>query len=847
MAKNKNNQNLSNPKNPSSETEGRTLYYDDLHFIPTKDKNAYWAAQCLYFNKMVSTPFIDPKMVGFYRNLEAGIIDEKLYRQFVDPKMPDGSGGKAEYFKANWQTCPIYMHLEYIKEAQLEKMPFRATCKASDEFAKLKQMQENDKIIGGRYLRNYLNEINPQFGIRTLQPDEDPFAFVAGINAGSIPADMLAQASKNKTAPPANPTDIVQALKAKISTNDQLAIYNQYLHKDGVEAAIEIGIKEYMETINKFTQSILPRFIADTKNFNAHLGRCYTSTTTGRLIFEYQEPAEVRIGPCKKNDLSDNTIYLREYDISFGEFVQMAGGELSPEQLKMVFIKNRNYHNVQGYENLTTFQRNSARIRIGYHEFESQNMDVYADYVASGNKKFIKVEDDYNPSKKGTEVYNSKRVERHYNVWYKHYYIPLDQLFSVAGTTSFEEQAKYIFGFGLVQDQQRNGFDNEYAKGTFFGWRSNRFSQARIEHSIMPEIVKTWQFFQNDLSVSPSDGAIWAEDVINNMMKYIDSSPGATPAQKKMQVLKFLRQTNSAIANFTKENGTEGGIIETKTHEKVQLNSLDTAEKRLNILMTLYELIVRSLGFNQVEEGQAPPPRQAVKGIDLSMMGSSNASYYIEKAIITSRLTAAERTMNFIKAIVDEGEGSPRFEEFKNMVGEANAMAAESIKDIPLHSLYMFLENEMDDDFKQQIYQTADEMVKAQIIAPQQALFLKMIDNAKFAYAILAIEIQAGQIALQQSQEYARQQQRADELFRSNLKIAEIHAAKSDDAWIANQMQQFQQQMMQYQETIKLHGQIITKNMINDHRTQQAIIQNKLDEQNLQLQHSLDQRDARRE
>lgn len=824
------------PDAVASEQAGRTLYYDQLHFIPTKDKNPYWAAQVLYFNKMSFIPLVDPKEALFFRNLELGIIDKNLYKEFIDPKTPDGKGGKAEFIKANWQTCPIYMHLENIKEAQLKKMPFNIVCKASDEFSKQKQQASNDKILGANYLRKFLNEINPQFGIRELKPDEDPFQFINQIGQQGQTTAPGAQPS------PTDGTSALDGIKQKIFDNDTLSIYNEYLYKDGVEVAFEIGIDTYVNAINKFRTGVLPKLIEDVKNLNTHIYRHYTSTTTGRPVIEYKDPAGLRISKFSKPDLSDYTGVIEEFDVSFGQFVQMAGGDLQPEMLRDIFNKNRAFHSLANgwnndypeYDQCNTFQRNSAKIRIGYHEFETQNMDVYADYVTKqGNNVFKAAPDNYNPSYYEKTNLQAKRVEKHYNVWYSHYYVPLDSLFTISGTTSFKEQAKYIFSFGPIQDQVREGDDMRYAKGTFVGYQSKRFSFAKIEHSFMPEIVKQWQLFQNDASASMSDGVIWAEEVINNMMKYVDSGKNTeTPNGKKaakMEAIRVIRQTNSAVANFTDDTGEDPGPgRQRKLFEKVELNSLDTAAKRLALIMTLYRLLTQSLGFNEVTEGQTPEARTNLGGINLAVAASSNALYMMEEALISSQLNLGERMMYYIKEIVDEGPDSERFQEFQNIVGEASAMAAQGIKDIPLHKMSLHLEDQMTDQIKQEIINTAKEMAKAQIISPDQVLFLMFVENVKYAYAILAIEIRAGQKALSDSQQAARQQTRSDQLFTAKLKIMENHATHTDDAETAKMLADIETQRTIIDNQLKTRGQIITKDQINNHRIQQSIIENRL-------------------
>lgn len=835
------------PQQDRSEQSGRLIYYDQLHFIPTKEKDTYWAAQVLYFNKMSFEPFVDPVEAKFYRDLELGKINEKLYKQFIDPITPDGKGGEAKYFKANWKTCPIYMHLENIKEAQLKKLPFNIVCKASDEFSKLKQQQENDKIIGAKYLRGFLNEINPQFGIRQLRPDEDPFQFINQVQ-------QQGQSQAGGQTSPTDPTSAMDGIRQKIFDNDTLSIYNEYLYKSGVEVAFEIGIDTYVNAINKFRQAILPRLIEDVKNLNAHLYRHYTSTTAGRPVIEYKDGAGIRISKCSKPDLSDNTGVLEEMDISFGEFVQMAGGDLDPQMLREIFNKNRQFHSLTNsypeYDKCNTFQRNSAKIRVGYHEFETQNMDVYADYITrEGNPVFKPANYDYQPSEYQKSKLSAKRVEKHYNVWYSFYYIPLDTLFTISGTTSFKEQAKYIFQFGPIQDQVREGDDMRYAKGTFVGYRSKRFSFAKIEHSFMPEIVKLWQLFQNDLASSMSDGVEISETAIENMMKYVDSGQSDKSSQgknaTKMEAIRIMRQTNSAIVNRKDDAGEDEKGRPVPAMTKIELNSLDTAAKRLTLIMDLYKLLTQSLGFNEVTEGQTPEARTNFAGINLAVAASSNALYQMEEAIISSQLNLAERMMYYIKEIVDEGPDSERFMEFQNIVGQANAMAAQSIKDIPLHKMSLHLEDQMTDQLKAEIIATAKEMARAQIISPDQVLFLMMVENVKYAYAILAIEIRAGQKALMDSRDAARQQTRSDQLFTAQLKIMENHAMHTDDAETAKMLADITTQRTIIDNQLKTRGQMITKAQIHDHRIQEDIVDNRLQLNTLQAEQQMERHQAR--
>jgi type II secretory pathway component PulJ len=800
--------------------ESRYVYYDALHYIPVKDKNKYWAAQVLFFNKTVGKHLVNPDEAKFFRDLEVGKINVADYKKIIEPVLPDGTGGEAEYFKSNWDANPIFIHLQNIQDAELKKIPINIVCKASDEFSMQEQQKENARIIGMKQMRNFINEMNANFGFRKLKEDEDPFEFIN---------QMEQMASSPQSPTQEQISTIVGSIKTSIETNDELALYNEYIYKNGAEIGIEMAIKEYMQVINRWS-AISAKIIPDIQNFNTHCIEQYTTLTTGEPKLSWLDPSKVIISDFQMNDLSDHTFWLTEFDMSFGEFVRRFGANLTPKQLEQIFIKNRSFHGIQeSYDRLTVFQRNAAKVRVGYMEFETQNMDVYTKYIYEGNERFKKLppeEHDYAPSRLGKKKYNAERVEKHYNVWYKLYYTPLDTTGYNSQNVSFKDQAELIFEFDLLQDQQREkGDDRRYSKSSLVGYKDRRMSFARIVHTYMPWMNLLWQQFQNDIANSRPDGVIWAKEVIEGMMQYIDTGQ-KDKSKRVMEYIKMLHQTGSGISSVVDKDGNP---IDVTPFVKTSLNSLDTAANRLKLMAELYQLMTQALGISPIAEGRDPKPRQNMGGITAALESGSNSRYYLEEAYLSTVKNIAERLLYYIKDVVDEGENSKRFKDLIDIIGRPNAYALLTLKDVPLHKLHLSVENLMTEEMKARILQLADSMAAAGQLSPDIVIFLSMIENAKYAYAILSIKIKAAQRKAAQESQIQAQLQKEDKMFENQLKLEQIKATAQGNFDIKQMAMQWEARITQLEEDLKREGQLQKISAANKNKVEQDVVNHTLE------------------
>lgn len=789
----------------------RMIYYEPLHFIPIEEKNERWAAEVLYFIKQNSKQFVAPSEVAEKRKNDNNIIDDKKYKAIVDPH-----NKKAEYFSADWKGNPIFVHLNSIIDARIEKLPNNIMVKAADEFSKMKQQKDNERILARNQFRTYINEMNAKFGLPQLKETEDPFSYVERLD------------EENGKGAKAIPVGMIDSLKAAIEDNEDLALYNEYVYKDGVEIAAEIGIKHYLFEVNRFLE-YSEDILWDLRLFFKSLCRFYTSDVTGLPVFEYMQPHEVWLSPYKKRDGSDVVHWFIEYDVTYGNFVRMFGASMEKDELREVFALNQQYHGINDFDNCGYTRRVNATIRIGYCEMESQDMEVYAEYEYGGNMKYKRTGSNFQPSEKAkNKGLKSERDERHYNVWRSFYYLPLVATSVVSGTTDFEKQSKYIYKLKKMQDQQRYGDDMRYARNSLMMYYSVKPSFYDVLNEFMPQIHLLWNQTKNDIANAIPHGLVWIEEFLTAALQITDEE-NEKPGELKEDIVSKIQQTGSAIVKMlNKDNEVVAGgkpFIEVKT------GHLDTAISRINAIMVLYTLMTRSLSISEAAEGLDPKSRQSFAGTQLALAGSENSTFGIEKAYSKFITQGAEKLLYYFKDIVDGGD-SDRLQDFMDIVGQANGMAMKSIKDIPMHKLGLTVVNEITAEQKAALNQIANQMAAAGVLDPDIAMFIITVENLKYAFAILRLKMKQKKRELDAATQAEREFQLQMKQMDLDFAMQKQSANNEDMFKIREMMKQWDAKLQELDNQFKQQGQIAAKKEITAGRIQQDLVKHELDKEN---------------
>lgn len=811
----------------------RYIDYDTLNFIPVEDKTAEWAAETIAYVKANSKQFVEEKDVKKFRSLENGEIDIEAYKQIIDPIDEEGDGGTAEYFSADWKSNPIFNHLNNIIEANLEKIPINLYVKAADEFAQLKLQKENARILGRKEMTDYVNQMNKKLGFPPLKEGTDPFRYVKSMQQGPE--------GNSKSSVGNIPINILDSIKSTIEDDEDLALFNEYIWKDGVEIGTEIGIKHYMNEVNRFPR-IGERIIKDVKNFNKAAIRYYTSTTTGLPVIEYLEPHQLWTSQYKKADGSDATHWYIELEVTYGDFVRMFGSELTKDELRAAFCLNRENHGLRDdWEILSPLRRNTAKMLIGYQEWESQDMEVYSEYEKDGNKGFKPMGSDYQPSetyvnKKGqnpAKDWGATRQERHYNVWYKCYYLPLAGSAVNAGVVDFKKQAQYVYGFGKVQDQQREGDDFKYCKNSLVIWSSPSMSFGEIMARYMGKVNLLWFQFQNDLANVQPHGAIYYKEFMELALTSQDEASNGKDATTKF--IKKLKQTGSQIGKLFLPTGdlVPGGGSQFRPYDEIKTGHLTSAMEKLNAMASLYEMMKSSLGISDSREGKDPEPRTPAAGIKIALQASTDSTYYVEKAYTNIIVELGTRLMYYINCVINEGDDSERLQDLIDVIGKANGMALESVREIPMHKLGLGVYNVITDDQKAKLQNLVDQMAGAGMIDMDIAMFLETIDNLKYAYAMVRLFLKKKQKEVQAQQQAEQQQAMQIKQMDVQIALAQIKAKNDGELRVIELTKKLDAWILELETKFKTQGQVEVKNVIKDNRIEENMadvqIQKQLD------------------
>lgn len=803
---------------PSTNTPAsRYIDYDTLTFIPVEQKNEEWAAEVIAYMKQNSKQFVEEREVKRYRDLEDGHIDIDAYKDIIDATAGEDGGIPAEFFVADWKSNPIFAHLNHIIEAGLEKIPINLYVKAADEFSQSELQKENSRILGRNEMTSYLNEFNKKLGFPPLKKSVDPFRYAREMrNQAQAPTTSGQQAGAPSVSPPIK---MVDSMKANINDDEDLALFNEYIWKDGAEIGFELGIKHYVQTVNHFDR-IYERCIKDIKNFNKTLIRYYTSETTGLPVIEYLEPYLVYVSQYKKTDASDITHWYTEYTITYGDFIRMFGMDLDKDTLKAIFIMNRENHGINDdYEKISFLRRNTARIKFGYAEWESQDMEVYSDYNINGNYYYSQKPSDYKPGKNQAKDWNATREEQHYNVWYKCYYIPLAGSAINAASVDFKKQGGFIFKFGKLQDQQREGDDMRYAKTSLVAWSNRGMSFGEIMARYMGKVNLLWFQFQNDLANVIPHGMLFYKEFMEMAMSSQDSASDGADATSKF--IRKLKQTGNQIGKLYDNSGQPNGQ-QFRPYDEIKTGHLASAMEKLNAMSEIYEMMKRALGISDTAEGMDPKPRTPGSGIKLALEAGSDSTFYVEKGCISIITELGNRLLYYINDVINEGESSSRLQDYRAVVGKANAMALEAIRAIPMHQLALGVYNVMTDDQKAQLMEMVNQMAGAGQIDIDVALFLQTIDDLKYAFAIVRLYVKKKQneVAQQQQAQFQQQMQlkqqdqaniQAQLQLKDQSMLQQIELGKKLDAWL-----------LQVDNQLKTQGAIQVKGVIKDNRLEEA-------------------------
>lgn len=820
-----------------------TQWLSDITFkIPVEYKmSRLWMAQFIFFMKTNnnSVPFLDPVRWALYNDLEHLKIRKKEYIDMVDPPTKMGGGGKAEYFASDFKDIPVATHLNNILRAKLDRIGRENQLQVNeiDKYAKMQRQKEKDRILYQREVRALINELNETVGLPKIKESQSPYNYIK-----SVTSQDGAQSDVNE--------NLIDYIRSQISDSQDMAVFMSYVYRGDIEKAIELGLQHYLINLNKWAVE-QDKFNIDILNFNRFAGIWYTDETSGRGTVEYLHPLSLYTSPFKQYNGEDIVWWFHEKDVSFADFVRKFGQRLTDEQLKEVFELNKTSGGGHGmnWGKHGSVKGSHAKIRIGYMSCLSQDAEKFAEKYSANDKPLWERKPlSWFPDKRTPNKYKADLKTKMYNVWYSCYYVPPpDAKLNRNSMADWTWQSQYVFNIHKDIDMYRYGVDMRYAKSTLVVWKDERPSFRDIQESFMPKIRNAWHQFQNCL-INDMDAVGISEDFLISALKATDeanqNNPGRpdTPTgpnqvDARLTSWRQMKQGGSAVLKMTDRQGNPLPFDPQKFVIRVQNGMLEKAEKYLNIILQLYNLMTTALAQNDISEGQDPKPRTAVAGIQASLQASAQGTWFVEKAARELLIMYGERCVQYIFHILKDHKKygyDERWKEFQNVIGIGNAMALESIEDYNPEDIGLTVSLEDVSAMKQFYVELTQVMLKDGKIDDSDVEMITSAIMQNYKYGATLLSIAAKKIKREQAaQQQLLHEQRMQEIQAQQQLVADQIKLKSagKDQNIMTQGN-VDQQLQDDQDNRKHASMMEQGRQRTDARMQENAQKNELDRQN---------------
>lgn len=746
-----------------------------------------WCANYIAMAYNNRQPIVDLEKLRKYRNLDHGITDPKDVNNFWDKKGDDNpQGGKAEYFNSDRKPCPLYQSLNQITRGYIQGDSVDIQVNAIDQISVNKKIKARQKEQLKTYIIDYMNFIGGIMGQQPLPYNTNIEKHVNGDQEGANVGDSLA---------------MIDQIKSELADDPSYALLSEVgALKDGFETCHENMIK-FMISDGNYMDRISSENVGDIMKVNAFANRCYTSAKDGTFKYMYCDIGELNVSPFKEKDGSDIDYIFQEETISWSKFMELVGGRLSKEKLQEIYEANRfGFSQFNGYLQWSETPQfynvlNNTNIRIGYFELKKQVHDT-------NNGKY-------------------------YEVIKKFYYLP------IFSSGYLLKSPKYVFDIGNLQDMHRFGGMLEMANFSWIIFRDNSYqSWYETQEGILVMMNNLWNQYQNTASGIMPRGVVFAEETLteiaNEMLKAQEEELKLNGGEIANMGIAYQKIMDDIIKRFVQSGRgifkRKSGQLDEKSLDPplipIQHQIYDDLQLLIGQIMSLYNMMIMSLGTNAQMLGQAPKPRQTVRGIELAsesgltMLKDMTAQYQFGLKELAKRIIYYDEVVikEFNKKTFDPK--SQRAEQMKGILGELGINWLEIFSDDSIKKYGILIQSRPTAEEKVMIFDYAMGLEQLGKLPIGSALTTKYIDNPKLAYLWLMATAKREQRIAVENQMAMMKQQGEQQQMQQQQSI------------------QIQQQMMQLQAQVenmgkqldakyKTEGQLAVKDKTNQNRLEE--------------------------
>ena len=684
------------------------------------DYNKEWASRKLWHHFQNSNLLIndrDDDIQEYYKLFNGQTIGKKLYQQIFNGE--DGNNFKISDYK----NCPLIYPLLNTLQEKIIEIPHSIEISAQDNFSKDERVKMRESILARERVMDIINSVKKQLG-------EPMVGF------------------ESKLSDTENPEEEITQIRNELSDNYSLSMAEKLGGlKVGLEMATEMATNHYLShlEVKKLYGYELASSIIGT---NTAALRFYTDINNGTPKVRIVKSSRLRVNSFNRKDGKDIDSISDEYTCTFKEYMDEVGYKIPAQDNLQLFRWHSDYKNDPiTVDNLYTDTNYDKKVKIGYAEF-------------------IVLEQ----SESGKYIQKTKCI----------YYV------GGQGVESGSVPPEKILLIQDLQDQQLEGENLKYSQTSYIICKAidrgiTAWQMLRTEYERLNSLYFEWI---NIFRAFVPNGGVFAYEAFLELAKKVvsvnDTETAGTHATRvpKMTLELIKRYSDSGIALVTAFKGDEGVEPNVRVSlPSLQNGALDDLIRLSSLIYQQYQNMLRGIGYNENMLGAIPKARTTAKSINSANAYSSYTTNFLDEIYKDVILRLSHKLVYYTSLVATEFNDklepkNYRAKVLKNIIGDT-ATASLSIRkyniDLDLISVNIEIES-TEDDFVF-LYNTASMYLQIGKINPEDIIYLKSIENYKYAslYLLAAIKRKERkdidmQISVMQQQQAAQAQAQQEAL-----------------------------------------------------------------------------------
>ena len=531
--------------------------------------------------------------------------------------------------------------------------------------------------------------------------------------------------------------------KERPGSKEELELHMQIGYKDGVEIAIEQGVKNVFEINNienikrRVDEDLVTLGIASVKHsFNEADG----------IKLDYVDPADLVYSRGEEDPNFSQMYYC-------GEIKRVRVNELAKEfpdmtdaQLKTIVDKGANYEDYDENRYYHYESDDENTVSLMYFCWKSFLHDVHkVKKTSAGTDKAIQRDDDFKPPTDAEGDY--ERVGKRYEVVFEGVY--------VIG-------ARILLHWDVAKNQVKPS--SNLSKVIMpYKLISPKWYKGRIESHVDRMIPFADLIQQTHLKIQQVVQRMTPSGIYIDVDGILEVDLGNGTMQTAQDALNMYIQTGNIIGrSMTSDGDPNPG--------KIPIQDLPGSDiRQLAELIQYYQFNIQMIrditGINEARDASDPDQYSLVGVQKLAAANSNVATRHIQEASLKICKFLAEATAIRFQDVL---EYHPTKEQFIGAIGKFSTEALKELDNLHLHDFGMFIELEPDEEQKQLLEANIQAALAKDQIFLSDAIDIRHIPNIKLANQLLKFRQKE-----KQRQDQEIQQQNIEAQSKANAEAAQ--------------------------------------------------------------------------